>query len=676
MATPILTTAADPEPVAAVGQARLANAIRALAMDAVETANSGHPGMPMGMADVATVLFTRFLKFDAAAPLWPDRDRFVLSAGHGSMLLYSVLHLTGYKEMPIEELKRFRQLGSRTPGHPEYGHAAGVETTTGPLGQGLGNAVGMALAERLLAARYGDEVVDHATFVIASDGDLMEGVSHEVASLAGHMRLAKLCVLYDDNRISIDGPTELALSDDALSRFAAYGWDVAAVDGHDPEAIAAAIARARTTDQPSLIACRTTIAYGAPTKAGTADSHGSPLGAKEIQGARERLGWAHPPFEVPADVLAAWREVGRRGAAARAAWEQRIAALPAARRAEFERSQEGRLPDGWRRALAGHIKAVKEQKPKRATRQSSGEVLNVLTVAIPELIGGSADLTGSNNTRAKGQAAVRRNDFAGGYIHYGVREHGMAAAMNGIALHGGLIPYGGTFLVFADYLRPSLRLAALMGQRVVYVLTHDSIGLGEDGPTHQPVEHLASLRAIPNVRVFRPADAVETAECWELALSHASGPSVIALTRQAVPHLRVEAGPENLSARGGYVLSDAPGSRRVTLLATGSEVALALEAKALLDSEGTPTAVVSLPCFALFEAQPEAYRAAVLGPAGGVRVAVEAAVGFGWDRYLGSNGAFVGMAGFGASAPFTDLYRKFGITASAVADAARGLLAR
>jgi transketolase len=668
--------AADHSPQAAVGPARLANALRALAMDAVEAANSGHPGMPMGMADVATVLFTQFLRFDSSAPRWPDRDRFVLSAGHGSMLLYGLLHLTGYADMPIEELKRFRQLGSRTAGHPEYGHAEGVETTTGPLGQGIGNAVGMALAERMLAARFGDEIVDHYTYVIASDGDLMEGISHEAASLAGHLRLGKLIVLYDDNKISIDGATDLALSDDALTRFSAYGWDVAAVDGHDPEAIAAAVTRARTTDQPSLIACRTTIAYGAPTKAGTADSHGSPLGAKEIQGARERLGWTAPAFEIPGDIAAAWRAAGRRGGAARAAWEHHLAALPEARRTEFERTQAGKLPTAWRDALAAHIKALKEQKPKRATRQSSGEVLNVLAAAIPELVGGSGDLTGSNNTRAKGQAVVRRSDFAGGYLHWGVREHGMAAAMNGMTLHGGLIPYGGTFLVFADYLRPSLRLAALMGKRVVYVLTHDSIGLGEDGPTHQPVEHLASLRAIPNVKVFRPADAVETAECWELSLADASGPSVIALTRQAVPHLRTEVGSENLSARGGYVLAEASGARRATLMATGSEVALALDARTVLEKDGIPTAVVSLPCFALFDAQAAAYRAQVLGPAGGVRVAVEAAVQFGWERYLGDNGLFVGMAGFGASAPFNELYRKFGITPDAVAQAVRSRLGR
>jgi transketolase len=668
---------AAPQPgESVVGHARLANAIRALAMDAVEAANSGHPGMPMGMADVATVLFTRFLKFDAATPHWPDRDRFVLSAGHGSMLLYALLHLTGYSDMTPDELRRFRQLDSRTAGHPEFGHAAGIETTTGPLGQGLGNAVGMALAERMLAARFGDDVVDHYTYVIASDGDLMEGVSHEAASFAGHLRLAKLIVLYDDNRISIDGPTDLALSDDALTRFAAYGWDAAAVDGHDAEAVAAAIARARTTDRPSLIACRTTIAYGAPTKAGTADSHGSPLGAKEIAAARERLGWPHEPFEIPGDVLAAWRTAGRRGTAARAAWEQRLAAFDPGRRAEFERTQSGRLPDRWKQALAQHVRSLKEQKPKRATRQSSGEVLNVLTAAIPELVGGSGDLTGSNNTRAKGQAVVRPSDYSGGYIHYGVREHGMGAAMNGIALHGGLIPYGGTFLVFTDYLRPSLRLAALMGRRVIYVMTHDSIGLGEDGPTHQPVEHLASLRAIPNVAVFRPADAVETAECWELALANSSGPSVIALTRQAVPAVRIEPGAENLSARGGYVLADAGGARRATLLATGSEVAIALEARALLERDGVPTAVVSLPCFSLFDGQPAAYRDAVLGAAGAPRVAVEAAASFGWDRYLGENGSFVGMTGFGASAPFTELYRKFGITPDAVAAAARARLAR
>jgi len=651
----------------------LANAIRALSMDAVEKAKSGHPGMPMGMADVATVLFTRFLKFDSSAPDWPDRDRFVLSAGHGSMLLYAALYLTGYADMTLDEIENFRQLGRRTAGHPEYGHAGGIETTTGPLGQGIATAVGMALAERILAARFGDDMVEHHTYVIAGDGDLMEGVSHEAASLAGHLRLSKMIVLFDDNRISIDGSTAISVSDDQLARFQAYGWDVAAIDGHDPDAIAAAIERAQRADAPSLIACRTTIAYGAPTKAGTSSSHGAPLGADEIAGTREQLGWPHAPFVVPDDVLADWRAAGGRGEQPRAAWETRLAALDAARRDEFERAIAGKLPDGWRDAMAAEKRALWDEKPARATRVSSGATLEVLSAAIPELIGGSADLTGSNNTKPKDFVAVEAGDFSGRYVNYGVREFGMTAAMNGMALHGGIIPYSGTFLVFADYLRPALRLSALMGQRVIYVLTHDSIGLGEDGPTHQPVETIASLRAMPNVRVFRPADAIETAECWQLAIENDGGPSVLALTRQGVPTLRGAHTDENLSARGGYVLAAADGDAKVTLLATGSEVGLAMDAREKLQAEGAPTTVVSMPSWELFDAQPEAYRAAVLGP-GTVRVAVEAAVSMGWDRYIGPDGAFVGMTGFGASAPAAQLYEHFGITSDAVADAARARL--
>jgi len=651
---------------------RMANAIRVLAMDAVEKAKSGHPGMPMGMADVATVLWTRFLAFDPADPAWPDRDRFVLSAGHGSMLLYALLHLTGYEDMPMAELERFRQLGSRTAGHPEYGHAAGIETTTGPLGQGLATAVGMAIAERMMAARFGGDLVDHYTYVVAGDGCLMEGVSHEAISLAGHLRLARLIVLFDDNSISIDGATDLAVSDDQPARFRAAGWDVASIDGHDPEAIAGAIARARVSDRPSLIACRTTIAYGAPTKAGSAAAHGSPLGAEEIAGARARLGWSDPPFTVPAPVRDAWRAAGARGAARRAEWASRLAATDGATRAEFERRVAGRLPEGWRDRLRAHLDTLYAKPPKVATRQASGDALEALVGAIPELVGGSADLTGSNNTRVRSHAVVTRDRFDAGYIHYGVREHGMAAAMNGIALHGGLIPYGGTFLVFSDYARPAIRLAALMGIRVVHVLTHDSIGLGEDGPTHQPVEHLAALRAIPNLRVFRPADAVETAECWELALADAGAPAALALTRQALPALRTAATDENRSARGAYVLAEADGPRQVTLLATGSEVSIAVDARARLQGDGIGAAVVSMPCWELFEDQPADYRAAVLGTQ--PRVAVEAAVGFGWERWTGPNGAFVGMSGFGASAPAGDLYRHFGITAEAVVAAAQRLL--
>ncbi|BBK34356.1 transketolase [Stella humosa] len=649
----------------------MANAVRALSMDAVEAAKSGHPGMPMGMADVAAVLFTRFLAYDPADPAWPDRDRFVLSAGHGSMLLYSLLHLTGYADMTMDELRRFRQLGSRTAGHPEYGHAAGIETTTGPLGQGLATAVGMAIAERHLNAAFGDALVDHRTYVIAGDGCLMEGISHEAISLAGHLKLGRLIVLFDDNNISIDGATALSVSDDQQARFRASGWDVQAVDGHDPEAVAAAIAAAQATDTPSLIACRTQIAYGAPTKAGTSGAHGSPLGAAEIAGAREKLGWDSPAFVVPDSVLSLWRNAGRTAAKKADAWRQRHAA--AAARAEFDRRMAGELPAGLSAAMAEYKAGLIATPPKVATRQASGSTLDVVAKVMPELVGGSADLTPSNNTKAKGQAVLEAGKYGGTYLHYGVREFGMAAAMNGLALHGGVVPYGGTFLVFTDYARPAIRLSALMGIRVVYVMTHDSIGLGEDGPTHQPVEHLAALRCIPNLRVFRPADAVETAECWELALAAKANPSVIALTRQGVPTLRTDA-TENRSARGAYVLAEAEaeGARAVTLLATGSEVGLAMEARALLAKEGIAAAVVSMPSWELFAEQDAAYRAAVLGSA--PRVAVEAAVRLGWDRWMGDNGVFVGMPGFGASAPAGELYRHFGITAEAVAAAAKGLV--
>ncbi len=651
----------------------MANAIRFLAADAVEMANSGHPGMPMGMADAATVLFARFLKFDPSAPEWPDRDRFVLSAGHGSMLLYSLLYLTGYEDMTLTELENFRQLGARTAGHPEYGHAPGIETTTGPLGQGLANAVGMALAERLLNARFGGGVVDHYTYAVAGDGCLMEGISHEAISLAGHLGLARLIVLFDDNLISIDGATELTVSDDQPARFRASGWDVQSVDGHDAVAVAAAIEEARTSNKPSLIACRTTIGYGAPTKEGTSATHGAPLGAEEIAGARQKLDWAHDPLVVPDAVIAAWRAAGARGSGQRGDWEARRAALDADTRARFDSALAGDLPDGWEAALDAHKRVLTADKPAWATRKASQAVLDVLTAQVPQMIGGSADLTGSNNTRTESTPVITADDFAGRYLHYGVREHAMAATMNGMALHGGLIPYSGTFLIFADYMRPAMRLSALMGQRVIYVLTHDSIGLGEDGPTHQPVETLASLRAVPNMAVLRPADAVETLECWAVALTRASGPSALALTRQGVPALRTEHISENLCARGAYVLAEADGERRATVLATGSEVALAMEARHALQVDGVPTAVVSMPCWELFDEQDAAYRDAVLGPAK-ARVAVEAAIGQGWERYLGEAGGFVGMESFGASAPAGQLYTHFGITPENVVAAVKARL--
>jgi len=645
----------------------MANAIRALAMDGVEQAKSGHPGMPMGMADVATVLFTQFLKFDASAPDWPDRDRFVLSAGHGSMLLYALLHLNGYPGMTIDELKHFRQLGSKTAGHPEFGHAPGIETTTGPLGQGLGNAAGMALAERLLNARHGDGIVDHHTYVIAGDGCLMEGISQEAISMAGHLKLGKLIVLFDDNSISIDGATSLSVSDDQVKRFEASGWAATRVDGHDPGAIAGAIAAAQSSDRPSLIACKTVIGYGAPTKQGKASTHGEPLGADEIKGAREKLGWAHAAFEVPSNVLAAWRAAGSRGAGQRKAWEQRAAKLaPSVLRDPID----SRAAEAIKAAVVEIKAEFVAAPPKLATRQSSQKVLEKLVPVLPGLIGGSADLTGSNGTRTKHHTAVGPSAYAGNYVHYGVREHGMAAAMNGLALHGGIVPYGATFLVFTDYCRPSIRLSALMGQRVVYVMTHDSIGLGEDGPTHQPVEQLASLRAMPNLNVFRPADAVEVAECWELALLASGTPSILTLTRQGVPALRTAAGSENLSARGAYVLAEAKGSKRdVTILATGSEASLAMQAREQLEKSGVDAAVVSMPCWELFAAQPDSYRKAVLGSA--PRIGVEAAIGMGWERWLGDDGTFIGMSGFGASAPAPKLFEHFGITAAHIVAAAR-----
>ena len=660
-------------PDAAADHRDMANALRALAMDAIQKANSGHPGLPMGMADVATVLFQKFLKFDPEHPGWPDRDRFVLSAGHGSMLLYGLLHLTGYPDMEMEQLKNFRQLGSRTAGHPEYGAAPGIETTTGPLGQGLANGVGMALAERLLAAQFGKELVDHRTYVIVGDGCLMEGISHEAISLAGHLRLGKLIVLFDDNHISIDGPTDIATSEDTLARFAASGWATTVIDGHDPVAVEAALAAAQNSDQPSLIACRTIIGFGAPNKQGTAATHGNPLGPDEIAAAREVLGWPHDPFVIPDEVAAAWRSCGKYGRAEYRAWATWLAKLDGAARNEWQRRQDGHLPSDLAGALKTYKTRLVEEQPKWATRKSSQEVLEVINRVLPETVGGSADLTGSNNTRTKDLDAVSAGNLHGRYVHYGVREHAMGAVMNGLALHGGLIPYGGTFLVFTDYLRPALRLSALMSQRVIYVMTHDSIGLGEDGPTHQPVEHLAALRAMPNLNVFRPADAVETAECWELAL-RAGGPSVLALTRQGLPAVRLEDAADNLCARGAYELRPADGEARVTLLATGSEVAVALDARGILQADGVPARVVSMPCWELFDEQDEAYRSTTLGP-DTVKVAVEAGVTQGWGDYVGSIGAVVGMNGFGASAPAAALYEHFGITPQAVADAALARLA-
>ena len=652
----------------------LANAIRFLAIDAVEKAKSGHPGMPMGMADVATVLFSRFLKFDAADPAWPDRDRFVLSAGHGSMLLYALLHLTGYEGVTSEELKAFRQWGSKTPGHPEYGHTPGVETTTGPLGQGIATAVGMALAERLLNARFGDDLVDHYTYVIAGDGCLMEGLSHEAISLAGHLGLGKLIVLFDDNQISIDGATSLSCSDDQLARFKASGWSADRIDGHDPQAIAAAIERARNNDRPSLIACRTVIGFGAPNRQGTEKVHGAPLGAEEVAKTRVALDWPYEPFQLPEHIVAQWRKIGARGQAARLSWMERTRRLNSVPRSPFHDALNRKLPSEYADAIDQLCTRFGAERPTIATRQASQLVIDAIAEALPNLLGGSADLTHSNLTRAKTQRPVRADSFEGNYIHYGVREHAMAAAMNGIALHGGFIPYGGTFLTFADYSRPAIRLAALMGIRVVHVMTHDSIGLGEDGPTHQPVEHLASLRAIPNLLVFRPGDAVETAEAWDCALRSEASPSVLCLSRQALPSFRGVNGETNQVAFGAYVVVEPEDGRDVTLIATGSEVSIAIEAANLLAKDSVRAAVVSAPCFDLFRQQSREYRTAVLGRV--PRIGVEAAIEGDWARWLGDGGEFVGMTGFGASAPAEVLYREFGITAEAVAKAAQRCIAR
>ena len=657
-----------------VDPSRMANAIRALAMDAVEKAKSGHPGLPMGAADVATVLFTQFLKFDASDPAWPDRDRFVLSAGHGSMLLYALLYLTGNSSMTIEQIKNFRQLGSLTPGHPENFITPGIETTTGPLGQGIATAVGMALAERHMAAEFGGDIVDHHTYVLASDGDLMEGISQEAIAFAGHLKLNRLIVLFDDNGISIDGAISLSDSVDQVKRFEAAGWAAERIDGHDQKAIADALTRAQKSDRPTMIACKTTIGFGAPNKAGSEKSHGSPLGADEIAGARKNLNWDSAPFEVPQDILDAWRAAGSRGKAAHESWTKTIATKDAGVRAEFERRTKGELPAKALAEAVAKMKAALAASPKDiATRTASEHALEVLTAAVPEMIGGSADLTGSNNTRVKGMIAISANNYGGRYVNYGIREHGMAAAMNGMALHGGLIPYSGTFLVFSDYLRPALRLSALMGERVIHVLTHDSIGLGEDGPTHQPVEHVAALRAIPNLNVFRPCDTVETLECWQLALEAKDRPSVLALTRQNLPQLRLANDADNKCAAGAYEISKADGEAKVSIFASGSEVSLAVDAQKLLAARGIPTRVVSVPCMDLLLELPEAKRAAIIGKAP-VKIGVEAAIRQGWDAIIGSDGVFVGMDGFGASAPYKDLYRHFGITPEAVADAAQARL--
>ena len=651
-----------------VPHVEMANAIRALSMDAVEAAQSGHPGMPMGMADVATVLFTRFLKFDASAPEWHDRDRFVLSAGHGSMLLYSLLHLCGYPGWDIDALRSFRQLGSPAAGHPEYGHGAGIETTTGPLGQGLATAVGMALGEERDRARFGSDLVDHYTYVIAGDGCLMEGISHEAISFAGHHRLSRLIVLFDDNHVSIDGDTALTCSDDQVTRFKASGWHCQSVDGHDPDAVAAAITAARNSDRPSMIACRTIIGFGAPNKAGTAKVHGAPLGKEEIEASRAALVWPHAPFTVPDNILNAWRAAGSRGKSDRAAWIDRFNAAPSQARADFTAYYDRDLSPAWKAALNAHIAQEARTAPSKATRKASGDALEVLTPLLPALVGGSADLTGSVNTRTSATETMQSGLMENRYIHYGIREHAMAAIMNGLALHGGAIPYGGTFLVFAGYMHPAMRLSALMGLQVVYILTHDSIGLGEDGPTHQPVETLAMLRATPNLTVIRPADTVEAAEAWSIALERKDGPTAIVLSRQNLPCLRTKEAGNGSAATGGYILREAAcAPRSVTLIATGSETSIAVAAREALEARGIGTVVVSLPSWELFDAQDGDYRRRVLGT--GLRVGIEAAGPLGWHKYLGEDGIFIGMQGYGASGPAEELYRHFGITADAIVDA-------
>ncbi|MEL6426130.1 MAG: transketolase [Pseudomonadota bacterium] len=654
-----------------------ATALRVLALDAVKAANSGHSGMPMGMADVATVLFEKHLRFDPANPDWPDRDRFILSAGHGSMLLYGLLHLTGYGDMSLDDIRNFRQLGEKTAGHPEFGHASGIETTTGPLGQGLANAVGFAMAEAALAARFGKKVVDHHTYVIAGDGCLMEGISHEAIGLAGKQKLSKLVLLWDNNGITIDGKVDIADVTDQVARFRAAGWSVFECDGHDPEAIDAAITAAKADPLPSMIACKTHIAIGSSAQ-DTSKGHGALTDDQLIADTRAVYGWDHGPFEIPQDVRDAWTRIGTRGEATRAAWLAQFSALSDARQKEFTRVMAREVPTKLSAAIKRFKKEASEAQPKVATRKSSQNVLEVINKAMPETLGGSADLTGSNNTLTADLGTFDADNRKGRHVRYGIREHGMAAVMNGMSLHGGVQPYGGTFMVFTDYARPAMRLSAIMGQRVVYVMTHDSIGVGEDGPTHQPVEHLASLRIIPGFRILRPADSVETAEAWEIALNH-DGPSVLALTRQNLPTVRTTHSQKNLTAQGGYILAEAESKRRAILMATGSEVSLAMEAKAMLEADGIGTRVVSMPCWELFEEQPEAYRRKVL-PAGPVRVGIEAGVRFGWDRWLygergkREKGDFVGMETFGASGPAAQVFEHFGITAAATVAKVKAML--
>jgi transketolase len=652
---------------------RMANAIRFLSMDAVEKANSGHPGLPLGAADVATVLFSRYLKFNPKAPLWADRDRFVLSAGHGSMLIYSLLYLTGYEDMTIEDIRSFRQLGSKTAGHPEYGHASGIETTTGPLGQGIANAVGMAIAERKLAEEFGSDLQDHFTYVICGDGCLMEGISHEAIALAGHLKLNKLIVFWDDNNITIDGAVSLTDSTDQIARFRAVHWNTIRVDGHNPDEIAAAIEAAQKSDLPTLVACKTVIGFGAPNKQGTHKVHGSPLGADEIAAARTALNWESEAFSIPADMLDAWRAAGLRSVEANKAWDARLAATETARKSEFTRRFAGELPAGLDSAMDTYKRKLAGSPPAIATRKASEDALEVINGLLPETFGGSADLTPSNNTKTSQMKSITPADFSGRYMHWGIREHGMAAAMNGIALHGGLIPYAGGFMIFSDYCRPSIRLAALMGIRVIHVLTHDSIGVGEDGPTHEPVEQMAALRAIPNLLMFRPADAVETAECWQLALKEQHRPSGLALTRQTLAPSRLDYVGENLCARGAYELRSADNAK-VTIFVSGSEVELAVKAAEVLNGKGIAARIVSVPCFELFAEQPDDYRKSVIGEAP-VKIATEAAIRQGWDYFIGNDGTFIGMQSFGASGPAKDLYRHFGITVEAIVAAAEKRLA-